>query len=190
MARAHGVTVILILAMALCSAGPADAQPQAPAGAGKLAARAARAADVSSPDAIIAAVYEAISGPAGQKRDWDRFRPLFIPGARLIPSMRHAEGTTAPVVWSPDEYIAAAGAGLDKNGFFERELHRETEAFGAVLHAFSTYDSKRTPQDAQPFARGINSFQLYHDGTRWWIVTIYWDAETPQKPIPPKYLGK
>jgi hypothetical protein len=187
MARAHGVAVILMLVVALSAATPADAQPQAAAAGGGLAAR---PADVSSPDAIIAAVYEAISGPAGQKRDWDRFRPLFIPGARLIPSMRRAEGATTPVVWSPEEYIATAGGGLEKNGFFERELHRETEAYGAVLHAFSTYDSKRTPQDAQPFARGINSFQLYHDGTRWWIVTIYWDAETAQKPIPSKYLGR
>jgi hypothetical protein len=51
--------------------------------------------------------------------------------------------------------------------------------------AFSTYDSKRIP-DGEPFARGINSFQLYGDGTRWWIVTIFWDAEAPDKPIPAK----
>ena len=58
-----------------------------------------------------------------------------------------------------------------------------------MLHAFSTYDSKRTP-DGEPFARGINSFQLYSDGTRWWIVTIFWDAETSDKPIPAKYLSR
>jgi len=147
----------------------------------------ARPADVATPDAIIVAVYASISGPAGQPRDWDRFRSLLLPGARLIPSARRATGTTTPVVWSAEEYIAAAGAGLERQGFFEREMHRTTEAFGAVLHAFSTYDSRRTP-DGQPFARGINSFQLYGDGTRWWIVTIFWDAETADKPIPAKYL--
>jgi hypothetical protein len=150
---------------------------------------AARPADVATPDAIIDAVYAAISGPAGQPRDWARFRSLLIPGARLIPSARRAAGTTTPVVWSAEEYIAAAGAGLERQGFFEREIHRSTEAFGAVLHAFSTYDSKRTP-DGEPFARGINSFQLYSDGTRWWIVTIFWDAETSDKPIPAKYLSR
>jgi len=76
---------------------------------------------------------------------------------------------------------------LERQGFFEREIHRTTDAFGAVLHAFSTYDSTRT-RDAEPFARGINSFQLYSDGTRWWIVTIFWDAETSDQPIPAKYL--
>jgi len=151
--------------------------------------RDAERADVATADAIIDAVYASISGPAGQPRDWARFRSLLIPGARLIPSMRHAPGTTTPVVWSAEEYIATAGPGLERQGFFEREIHRTTDTFGAVLHAFSTYDSKRTP-DGQPFARGINSFQLYNDGTRWWIVTIFWDAETPDKPIPAKYLSR
>jgi hypothetical protein len=149
----------------------------------------ARPADVATPDAIIAAVYASISGPAGQPRDWARFRSLLVPGARLIPSTRRTPGAATPVVWSAEEYIAAAGPGLERQGFFEREIHRTSDAFGAVLHAFSTYDSKRTP-DGEPFARGINSFQLYSDGTRWWIVTIFWDAETADKPIPAKYLSR
>jgi hypothetical protein len=153
------------------------------------ATTAAKPADVTTPDAIIGAVYASISGPAGQPRDWARFRSLLIPGARLIPSARRTPGATTPVVWSAEEYIAAAGASLERQGFFEREIHRTTDTFGAVLHAFSTYESKRT-QDGLPFARGINSFQLYSDGTRWWIVTIFWDAETPDKPIPAKYLSR
>jgi hypothetical protein len=168
--------------MALSGTAAARAQTAA-------APAAARPADVATPDAIIAATYGAISGPAGQPRDWDRFRSLLIPGARLIPSMRRAPGTATPVVWSAEDYIAAAGPGLERQGFFEREVHRTTEAFGAVLHAFSTYDSRRTP-DGQPFARGINSFQLYNDGTRWWVVTIFWDAESADKPIPAKYLPR
>lgn len=172
-----------VVAAVLLSASAA-ASAQAPA-----ATPAAKPADVATSDAIIDAVYASISGPAGQPRDWARFRSLLIPGARLIPSARRTPGTTTPVVWSAEDYIAAAGAGLERQGFFEREIHRTTDAFGAVLHAFSTYDSKRTP-DGQPFARGINSFQLYNDGARWWIVTIFWDAETADKPIPAKYLSR
>ena len=175
---------VLSAALLLATAHGNSLSAQTPA-----ATPSARPADVATPDAIIAAVYASISGPAGQPRDWSRFRSLLIPGARLIPSMRRASGGTTPVVWSPDEYIAAAGAGLERQGFFEREVYRTTDAFGAVLHAFSTYDSRRTP-DGQPFARGINSFQLYNDGTRWWIVTIFWDAETADKPIPTKYLPR
>ena len=188
MARTSVATGLALAALLLVPPAPALAQT---AGASRPAAPAAgNGADVASPDAIITAVYASISGPAGQPRDWARFRTLLIPGARRIPSMRRTPGATTPVVWNAEEYIAAAGPGLEKNGFYERELHRTTEQFGAVLHAFSTYDSKRTPQDAQPFARGINSFQLYHDGARWWIVTIFWDAETTELKIPAKYLPK
>jgi hypothetical protein len=36
--------------------------------------------------------------------------------------------------------------------------------------------------------RGINSFQLMNDGSRWWVVTIFWEAERPDNPIPARYL--
>jgi hypothetical protein len=55
---------------------------------------------------------------------------------------------------------------------------------------FSAYDSKRTLQDAQPFARGINSIQVFNDGRRWWIVSVYWDSERAGNPIPAKYLNR
>lgn len=150
----------------------------------------AAAADVASIDAIITAVYDVISGPAGQKRDWDRFRSLFIPGARLIPTQRQQDGSTRALVLTPDDYATRSGPRLEEMGFFEREIHRVTEVYGDVGHAFSTYESRRTLADATPFARGINSFQVMKDGNRWWIVTIYWFSERPEVPIPDKYLPR
>ena len=47
---------------------------------------------------------------------------------------------------------------------------------------------KEGKADAQPFMRGINSIQLYNDGTRWWVVSVYWEAEGPDNPLPAKYL--
>src|SRR5690242_2414566 len=41
--------------------------------------------DTVSIDAIIKALYESISGPAGAPRQWDRDRALYAPGAILIP---------------------------------------------------------------------------------------------------------
>src|SRR5439155_24031851 len=78
----------------------------------------------------------------------------------------------------------SSGPGLQGNGFFEREVARKTETFGNVLHAFSTYESRRTGADAQPFARGINSIQLVNDGTRWWVMTVLWDIEREGNRIP------
>ena len=149
-----------------------------------------RAGEVSSVDSILTALYDVISGPAGQKRDWDRFRSLFAPGARLIPTGRRQDGTHVMRVQTPDDYIAASGPFLETNGFFEREIGRRTEQFGGMVHAFSTYESRRTEADSLPFMRGINSIQLVNDGRRWWIVTVLWEGERPDNRLPERYLGR
>src|SRR5271165_1285216 len=38
--------------------------------------------DVDTVDHLVASLYDVVSGPAGQ-RDWERFRALFVPDARL-----------------------------------------------------------------------------------------------------------
>lgn len=147
----------------------------------------AKLADVQSVDAIMAAIYDVISGPAGQPRDWNRFRSLFIPDARLIPVRHSKTGPGADVLpLTVEQFQQLAAPGFDK-GFFERGIHNTTESFGDTVHVFSTYESRKT-KDAQPFARGINSIQLLKDGDRYWVVTIYWDEETPADPLPAKYL--
>jgi len=70
----------------------------------------------------------------------------------------------------------------------EREAARTAERYGNIMQIFSTYESRHDAKDAQPFARGINSFQLFYDGTRWWVVTIYWLEETPDNPLPKEFL--
>jgi hypothetical protein len=182
----HTLTT-LTLALIAVPAPRLVAQAGAPAATSQPAAN---PADVGSLDAILAALYDVISGPAGQARNWDRFRSLFIPGARLIPSSPNAEGKVVPRVLDPDAYATRAAATLEKNGFFEQEISRKTDTFGTVTQVFSTYESRRKKEDATPFARGINSIQLVNDGTRWWVVTIFWDSERPNNPIPQKYLTK
>lgn len=150
----------------------------------------ANPADVASIDAILAAVYDAISGPASKKRDWQRFRSLFTPDARVITVGPSATGGIQQRTRDVEEYIRTAAPYLEKNGFFEKEVSRKTETFAHISHVFSTYDSRNNAADAAPFARGINSFQLMNDGKRWWVVTIFWEAEGPTTPIPKEYLKK
>ena len=149
---------------------------------------AANSADVNSMDSILAAVYDVISGPAGKKRDWDRMRSLFAPGARLIPTGPRPTGGYGSRVHTVDEYIARAEPFFEKEGFYEKEAARQTEMFGQIAHVFSTYESRHTPDDAKPFQRGINSIQLMNDGKRWWVVTIFWQGEDEKNPLPEKYL--
>jgi hypothetical protein len=134
------------------------------------------------------AVYDVISGPQGGKRNWDRMHSLFVPGARLGPAVTQPDGQVVARIGTLDEWIFGAERGFDRMGFYEREVGRRAEQFGHIAHVFSTYESRHVPGDATPFARGINSFQLLYDGVRWWVVSIYWDQERPDNPIPPKYL--
>ncbi|MDT4898964.1 MAG: hypothetical protein QOH25_4041 [Acidobacteriota bacterium] len=161
---------------------------------------AANPADVASIDSIIAALYDVISGPAGKQRDWDRFRSLFFPGARLIPTgARRPPGTApdAPLTGkeeygsralTPEDYITRSSRLLEERGFFEREAARRTEQYGHIAHVFSTYESRHKAEDAKPFQRGINSIQLMNDGKRWWVVSVFWEGETEKTPLPGKYL--
>jgi hypothetical protein len=145
-------------------------------------------ADVQSVDAVLAALYDVISGPAGQPRDWNRFRSLFIPDARLIPVRRSKASNGADVMpYTPEQYQERATPLFAQEGFFERGIHNTTESFGDIVQVFSTYESRHT-KDGAPFQRGINSIQLLKDGNRYWVVTILWDGESPTNPIPAKYL--
>ena len=142
-------------------------------------------------DSIIAAVYDVISGPADKERDWDRFKSLFVPGARLIPTFKPPNSPTYMArVLTPDEFATRSGQGLKQSGtgFFEREVARRVEQWGNIAQAFSTYESRHAANDAQPFVRGINSFQLMNDGQRWWVVTIFWQGESKDVPLTPEML--
>ena len=147
----------------------------------------ANPADVHSVEAILAALYDVISGPAGKHRDWNRFRSLFVPDARLIPVRRDKSGQGADIAPYAVEQYQQRATPLLEQGFFERGIHNTTESFGDIVHVFSTYESRHTA-DGKPFQRGINSIQLLKDGNRYWVVTILWDGESPTNPIPAKYL--
>ena len=147
--------------------------------------------DVESIEAIVAAAYDVISGPAGKKRDWKRERSLFISGARLIRTAVDAgrnDVDLAPQVLDVDAYIARVESYFATTGFYEKEVARRVEQFGQIAHVWSTYESRHDPNDAEPFMRGINSIQLFNNGSRWWILTIYWQHESRQHAIPGKYL--
>ncbi len=145
-----------------------------------------RPEDVASPDAIIKAMYDTISGPAG-KRNWYRERSLFIEGARLIPIGKRIHKDGGLEILSLEEWIEDAQSFLSENDFYEMEIMRKMHRFGNLVQAFSTYEA-RNSEDGAPIARGINSIQLLHKDNRWWIVTVMWDNESRDNPIPEEFL--
>lgn len=168
-------TFLAALVAALATATPAVGQ-DAPA------APAADPADVESVDAIVAALYDAISGPAGE-RDWDRFRSLFAPGALLVTAAPRPDGSAPLRALPVDGYVASAGPYFAENPFYEVESGRESERFGNVASLMSAYESRSDPA-GEPFARGINAITLVSDGERWYVVSVAWDVHRPGNEIP------
>lgn len=146
----------------------------------------ARPADVGTIDSIITTLYAVISGPVGRPRQWDRFLSLMHPDARLMPTRCDSTGACSLRILSPAQYRTLADSFLVSQGFTERELHRTMERYGSVAQAFSSYASFRRGETT-PFARGINSIQLFWDGSRWWVMSVFWDAERPGNPLLPAF---
>ena len=179
--------MILMLGAALAAA-PMAAVAQTAAPAAPVEIPAANAEDVKSIDAIMAALYDVISGDVGVKRDWNRFRSLFHPGAQMIPTGRNPQtGEVRARRITPEDYIAGA-ARLEAAGFQEKEVARRTETYGAITHVFSTYEANHLVDGKRETMRGINSIQLLNDGKRWWVLNLAWSSETPDNPIPAQYL--
>jgi hypothetical protein len=138
-------------------------------------------ADRTGIDAAIRSVYAVISGPPGQKRDFDRMRSLFAPGATL-----KATGPSGVRGGSLEDYISRNKDVLERDGFTERELGRRTEIWGGLATAWSAYDGRTA--NGSFHERGINSFQLVKIDGRWLVASILWQEETPQNPLPAQLI--
>lgn len=190
----HLLHVVALAASLSCAAAPSlgasTAQEPAPAAEAPVQPE-ADPADVESLDAIVAALYDVISGDKGEARDWDRFRSLFHPELGRLTPLRPdpAAGTWRAMSMSPEDYVANATRWTATTAFYEREIARRTERFGGLAHVWTTYEGFNAKGATEPFVRGINSVQLMNDGARWWILTISWDAERPDQPLPERYLA-
>ena len=152
----------------------------------------ANPADVASPAALVKAAYETVSRAPGKPFQWDRFRSLFLPGARLIPNTEQTRGTFTThtvetfITWIDEGWRPVIGTPNDR-GFAETEVAAKLETYGDIAHVLSTYE-KFAWGDKQVRGRGINSFQMIRKDGRWWITSLIWDEETGAGPVPAKYL--
>lgn len=194
--RLLALPLVLVLSLSVSAQSPEkpaatqqQTASQAPAPAAAPAnAPTARPEDVKSIDSILTALYGVISGPAGE-RDWNRFRSLFLPQARLTAAVKNADGSARIRPMSVEDYAKGAGSYFLQHAFFESPIVNRIETFGNITQVFSSYESRHAAGEA-PFARGMNSIQLLNDGTRWWIVSILWDEERSDNPLPKEFAAK
>jgi hypothetical protein len=146
----------------------------------------ARAEDVSTIEGIVTASYETISGGVGVPRQWGRDRTLFDPNSRSVAI--HVDAKTGAIKresMTEQDFADRSDASLVKDGFTERELKHVIKRFGNVATVLSSYEGSAS---GKVLERGVNIFQLYFDGKRWWILSMVWDEERPDNPIPKELL--
>jgi hypothetical protein len=135
-------------------------------------------------DQLPNAIDDAVSGPGDKDRAC--LRAALLPEARLIPVTVGADGKAKTTIYSVDDFIDRLVKRGDK-AFYEHQVKYATETYGNIAHLWSTYAITETP-DGKPTVRGINSIEAINDGTRWRVLQISWQAETPAAPIPPQFL--
>lgn len=127
--------------------------------------------------AVVDELYAMISGPAGL-RDWARQRAIFHPEARQVRTWVDADGRPAMKMMSPEEYAADTTPFFAANDFYEVETARRIDVFGNLAHVWSAYEARRSPDDAEPERRGVNSIQLVRDADGLWsVLAMVWDNE-------------
>jgi len=143
----------------------------------------ARVEDVSTIEGIVKASYETISGGVGVARQWGRDRTLFDPNSRSVAVRVDAKtGAVTTHEMTEQEYADEEDASIVKNGFTEREIKHVIKRFGNVATVLSSYEGGDAAGKFK--TRGVNIFQLYFDGKRWWILSMVWDEERPGNLIP------
>lgn len=133
--------------------------------------------DAERIETLIPAIYACISGAAGAPRDWERFRFLHRPEALSLRTVVHDDGRIEAQVFTNDTYIENVAPFFAANDFHEIETAQRIERFGQVAHVWSRYEARTSPDSPHVIKRGANSIQLFHDGTRWWVVSTIWDNE-------------
>ena len=148
----------------------------------------ARAEDVATIDGVVKAFYEVISGGVGQARQWGRDKTLYAPDIRFTAMSAGQDGKPRANIMNHSKYVNSTNEFLISEGFVEREIGRVTRQFGNIAHVFSAYEFTTAGKKLK--GRGINSIELYWDGTRWWISAVSWDEERPDNPIRKEFLIK
>jgi hypothetical protein len=134
-----------------------------------------------TPGQAVEALYEVISGPVGEARDWDRFRTLFTEHARMTVVTPGEPGASVASL-SPEDYIDRAGPNLIRIGFIERETRRRTYQYGEMATILSGYEGVRA-DTGETIAVGINTLVLVEEAGVWKIASIAWRPADEAWPV-------
>ncbi|MFC2133103.1 hypothetical protein ACFLTH_00680 [Bacteroidota bacterium] len=126
---------------------------------------------------VVGKFYSLISGKRGECRDWNSFRELFYPNARLIPHNFSNKGTFTTILYDVETYIKSLESYLNKNNFFEEGIIHKIDIHRNTAQVDSSYIAKSDSKDIKPLKKGKNYIQLLFDGAAWKLVSMLWENE-------------
>ncbi len=144
--------------------------------------------NTSSIENIVSSIYEVVSGKKGEERNWELMKIIFHPDARLIMNYTNKEGEHEIYFYSVEDYISTFREGLKQSDLYEKDVKNQIDVFGNMAQVFSTFKSYKSKTDEEPFKKGMASIQLFNDGERWWVLSMYWKNESEDSKIPSEYL--
>lgn len=168
-------------------AGTATAAPQWGTPALGVASTKPVVPAVDTIDDVLAALYAGVSGDAGAPRDVAGMVRVFVPDAQLHVTTAGVDGVATTETYDVPGFVALNERRLASRGFHEREIHREVTDYGAVAHVWSVFETRRSRDDAEPYARGANSLQLLRTPQGWRVLSVTWDIEGPDRPLRPRF---
>ncbi|BDD11858.1 hypothetical protein FUAX_42900 (plasmid) [Fulvitalea axinellae] len=138
---------------------------------------------VKTVDGTVNEILDIISGKKGEKRDWEAFRLLFAPKAQLSVMVHDSVGRGVLRTYTLEEFVRIGMRFYEGDGFIEYELKKTVDEYNGIAHVFQGYYAKELDTEE----KGINSFQLYYDGKRWWITSLLWVSDRNGVKLPEKY---
>lgn len=142
----------------------------------------ALADDRADVEAAVSAVYEVISGPVGEPRDFDAMRGLFLPGAAMGAVGPGEDGTGRGRVISLEEYIERSGPFLVENGFTERPTRTEIDLYGELAYVRSAYEGTNGAT-GEVMVTGVNFMTLFKVEGEWKFASLLWRAADENWPV-------
>lgn len=123
---------------------------------------------------LIDLFYKIISGKKSQERNWELFKTLFSPEAKLLP-LKHTDNINDILSYSVDEYINRLELYLGENDFYEYGENYKIEVFNNLAYAYSEYKAKRNENDKELIKKGINLIHFVNNGKRWFVSSMQWE---------------
>ena len=146
-------------------------------------AQQSESAAVSTIDGIVKEVLKTISGDSTVVRDVEKLRMLFAPDATLRSLTEARDGSRQLRTFNLEEFARIVRDYYSGTNFFEYELNKTVDVYNGIAQVFQGYEVNG-PRGTE---QGINSYQLYNDGERWWVTSILWVSDKNGVELPLEY---